>query len=71
MIGKSSILALSLSLMSLTAFAWDGTDSESGADVEIERGTLVRSGRNIEYFDYRAGDYKSATVESIRRYGIL
>ena len=69
MIGRNPILALSLTLLSITASAWDGTDSETGSDVEIERGTLVRSGRSIEYFDYGAGEYKSATVESIRRYG--
>lgn len=69
MLGRSSILALTLALLSLTTFAWDGTDSETGASVEIERGTLVRSGRSIDYFDYDSGEYKSATVESVRRYG--
>ena len=66
---KSTLLVISLSLLSLSAFAWDGTDSETGVSVEIERGALVRSGRSIDYFDYDAGAYKSATVDSVRRVG--
>lgn len=67
MIVKSTLLVLYL--LSLNAFAWDGTDSETGASVEIEHEELVRSGRSIDYFDYGAGEYKSATVESVRRLG--
>lgn len=66
---KSVFLAVSLSLLSLSSFAWDGTDSETGASVEIEPGTLVRSGISVDYFDYNAGEYKSATVEAVRRVG--
>ena len=51
------------------AYAWDGWDGSSGANVEIERGTLVRPGENIEYYDYSRGEYRSVEVESIRQYG--
>jgi hypothetical protein len=49
--------------------AWDGYDLESGSDVEIESGNLVRPGREVEYFDHGAGEYRYGDVESIRRYG--
>ncbi len=51
------------------AHAWDGTDVDTGNDVEIERGNLVRSGRDIEVYDYETGEYHDVTVEDINRYG--
>jgi hypothetical protein len=51
------------------ANAWDGYDSDAGADVEIEQGNLVREGQTIEFYDYSSGEYRSADVESIDRYG--
>ena len=51
------------------SFAWDGTDTETGQSVEIGKGNLVRPGRDIEVYDYGAGEYRDVTVESIRRYG--
>lgn len=50
-------------------YAWDGTDAESGQSVEIGKGNLVRSGRDIEIYDSGAGEYRDVTVESIRRFG--
>lgn len=50
--------------------AWDGTDSVTGDAVEIEKGQLVRTGNDIEYYDYGTGDYKNATVDSITRSGL-
>lgn len=44
-------------------------DYESGSDVEIERGNLVRSGSDIEFYDYGTGSYHSGTVDSINRFG--
>jgi len=55
-------------LGSIPAFAWDGTNSNTGSSVEIERGQLVRSGRTIEVYDSTEG-YKEYDVDSIRRSG--
>lgn len=56
-------------LLSFSAQAWDGYDSESGALVEIESGNLVRPGETIEFYDHDSGEYRSADVESISSYG--
>ena len=58
------ILALSIPVM-----AWDGYDYEKGAHVEIEKGNLVRPGRDIEIYDYQDGSYKDVEVQSIQRSG--
>jgi Family of unknown function (DUF5334) len=49
-------------------FAWDGTNSNTGSSVEIERGQLVRPGRTVEVYDSTEG-YKEYDVDSIRRSG--
>lgn len=51
------------------AAAWDGTITETGDQVEISPGNLVRPGREIEIFDWGAGQYRYVEVESITRYG--
>lgn len=56
-------------LSSTTASAWDGTNSNTGSSVEIERGQLVRPGRTIDVYDSGAGEYKEYDVDSIRRSG--
>jgi hypothetical protein len=50
------------------AFAWDGTNTNTGSSIEIERGQLVRSGRTVEVYDSTEG-YKEYDVDSIRRSG--
>tara|TARA_R110001599_G_scaffold159052_2_gene346193 strand:- start:7712 stop:7984 length:273 start_codon:yes stop_codon:yes gene_type:complete len=67
----NKFLFIAVAALSLTkpAIAWDGTDSDSGVSIEIERGNLVRSGREIEFYDYDAGEYRTGQVQSIRRYG--
>lgn len=49
--------------------AWDGTDTNTGASIEIEHGQLVRPGRAIEVYDSTAGEYKEYDVDAIRRSG--
>ncbi len=49
--------------------AWSGYDYEKGDFVEIDTGNLVRSGNDIEFFDYNDGSYHNADVESIHRSG--
>lgn len=58
-----------LALASFNAFSWDGYDYEKGSYVEIEKGQLVRKGREIEVYDYGSGAYRDVEVESIRRVG--
>lgn len=61
--------ALAIMFLSQAAVAWDGTDQETGAPVEIEQGNLVRSGEDIQILDYSTGDYRNLTVDNIDRQG--
>ncbi len=56
-------------LISSTAFAWDGYDYEKEAYVEIDKGNLVRSGNDIEIYDYSTGEYKDVEVQDIHDSG--
>lgn len=51
------------------AFAWDGTDVETGGSVSIGKGNLVRPGRTIEIFDYEAGEYRDVEVQDMNSTG--
>ncbi|OCR86675.1 hypothetical protein CFT13S00388_07910 [Campylobacter fetus subsp. testudinum] len=55
--------------IAINASAWSGYDYENQAEVEIEKGNLVRSGRDIEIYDYKDGEYKEVEVQSIRNKG--
>lgn len=66
---KNLITAISILAAATHAFAWDGYDADNGAYVKIEKGNLVRSGRDIEIYDYSQGEYIDVTVESIRANG--
>jgi hypothetical protein len=55
--------------MAGSASAWDGTNTNTGAAVEIEQGQLVRSGQTIEVYDSTEGAYKNYDVDGITRYG--
>ncbi|MBK5565213.1 MAG: DUF5334 family protein [Ensifer sp. SSB1] len=56
-------------VLSGPAYGWDGTDTETGASIEIGKGNLVREGRDIEIYDSETGDYRDVTIENIDRYG--
>jgi hypothetical protein len=62
-------ICLAVLLLPLSAWAWDGYDYESGTSVEIDKGNLVRRGKEIEFYDYNAGEYRTGEIESIRRSG--
>jgi len=49
--------------------AWDGTNSGNGNAVQIERGQTVRQGREVEFYDYGAGTYRTFDVDSVRQSG--
>jgi len=72
MIGKRWMVASALGALLLgvavPALAWDGTD-ENGNSVEIDSGNLVRTGDDIEYYNYADGNYHDATVDGIYRAG--
>ena len=53
----------------MPALAWDGYDYDSGSYVEIGKGNLVRSGQDIEIYDYGTGEYRDVEVQSIDSYG--
>jgi pyruvate/2-oxoglutarate/acetoin dehydrogenase E1 component len=55
--------------LSSPALAWDGYDWESGNYVEIDKGNLVREGRDIEIYDWGTGEYRDVTVEDMRSTG--
>lgn len=60
---------ITITLFMPSAIAWDGYDWDKGAYIEIEKGNLVREGRDIEIYDYGSGEYKDVEVQSIRRSG--
>jgi len=62
---KYLLLLLAITV-SAPVLAWEGED-EDGNSVVIEKGNLVRSGREIEY--ERDGETVTATVNSIRSMG--
>ena len=49
--------------------AWSGYDYSTGSYIEIESGNLVRTGNEIEFYDYATGSYHYGTVENFSSYG--
>ena len=66
---KGFMVAVMLVALCGASWAWDGVDQETGADVEIGRGNLVRRGRTIEVYDYGRGEYRDVEVEGVRDRG--
>jgi len=64
----ASALGALLVAVAVPALAWDGTD-ENGNSVEIDSDNLVRTGNDIEYYNYADGNYHEATVDGIYRVG--
>ena len=54
-----------LLVSSFNSYSWEGYDYDTDSYVEIEKGNLVRSGEEVEVYDYDSGDYKDYEVESI------
>jgi hypothetical protein len=73
-VGRISTMKLLLLFVALIAFttsanAWDGVNTETGDEVVIEKGNLVRTGRDIEVYDSNSGEYIDMSVESMTRSG--
>lgn len=66
---KCFLVAVALLATTCSALAWQGYEEETGSDVEIQRGNLVRRGRTIEVYDYGRGEYRDVEVESVRDRG--
>lgn len=64
-----TILFLTLTAASFLALAWEGYDYKRGTHVEIEKGNLVRPGKEIEIFDYQKGRCQNVEVEAVHRNG--
>ena len=62
---KRLIFLLLCLLCTSSAFAWDGFDYDTGSFIEIEQGNLVRTGNDIEIYDYGTGSYKDVEVQSV------
>ncbi|MDF2812024.1 MAG: hypothetical protein K0S56_3055 [Microvirga sp.] len=63
------VLAAVGAVVSMPVLAWDGYDYDKGAFVEIDKGNLVRQGREIEFYDYDAGEYRYLEIDNIYRSG--
>lgn len=62
------VMGIALSTVPSKIAAWEGYDYESSSHIEIEKGNLVRPGRNIEVYEYGEG-YKNFEVQHINRHG--
>lgn len=60
---------LILVFLATLAFSWEGYDWENNSYIEIEKGNLVRDGKNIEIYDYKDGSYKEVEVQNIDKIG--
>lgn len=62
------IFITTLLLFSLRApdiLAWGGYSYDKGKFVDIEKGSLVRDGNEIEIYDYDKGTYQDVEVKDI------
>jgi len=57
-------MILVLAFLSVNSFAWDGYDYGKGNFVDVEKGSLVREGNEIEIYDWGDGAYKNVEVDS-------
>src|SRR4051812_25883714 len=48
---KTFLIAIAMAATCGLAHAWEGTNTNTGSNVEIEHGELVRSGETIEVYD--------------------
>ncbi len=58
-----------LVMLAVPAFTWDGINTVTGGSVEIGKGNLVRSGEEVELYDYGTGTYRYVTVEEVNGSG--
>ena len=56
-------MILTLSAFSICSLSWDGYDYDKGTHIEIGKGNLVRSGNDIEVYDYDSGEYRTFDMD--------
>jgi len=56
-------------LYPMNIYGWTGYDYDENSYVEIEKGELVREGKEIEIYDYEDHEYKNIEIDSMRKYG--
>lgn len=61
--------AIFILLVSCAAHAWDEYGYDGNSLVEIEKGNVVRRGRQIELYDYATGEYRDVEVQSTIKSG--
>lgn len=54
---------LFFSFVSVALFGWDGYDYNAGEYVEIDKGNLVRKGKDIEVYHWKDGECRDEEVQ--------
>lgn len=68
---RQVLMLVCCALMPAVALAWGGYDVDSGGNIEIESGNLVREGEMVEIYDYDADEYRDVSIESVNGDGQL
>lgn len=61
--------AIFMLLLPCAVHAWDEYGYDGSSLVEIEKGNVIRPGRQIELYDYDTGEYRDVEVQSIIKSG--
>lgn len=65
------IQIIALLLLSKHCFSWEGQNTNTGTQIEIESGNLVRDGEEVEVYDYDLGSYHTVEINNISQYGSI
>ncbi|MBD9414650.1 DUF5334 family protein [Pseudomonas sp. PDM16] len=65
-------ILLSTLLLSGPVSAWQGQDLKTGANIDVDRGAVIRNGESIKFYDYGAGEYRTGRITGISfRKGVM
>ena len=62
-----SLLAVLWIFTPCTALSWEGHDRDKGDCVQIDDGTELLEGHEIEFYDCSDGEYHRGNIESVTR----
>lgn len=54
-----------LALFPISVFAWEGYESDSGNLIEIDDGSQLKAGKEIEVYDWSDDEYKTYEVQQV------